>query len=884
MNKELRIKFVAYIKSLYLPKKISNSTINSYYFEISSLSSTDVSENLELISKFFFQLTKKACCNCTIGDGDEDLTLFQVYEEAFKRAFEQIAQANLPVDSRDKYVDLLHFLNDLRGATFADYKDTHFADVYDKFSDMLFGIRFVFGLVDSGNTAYFHINDILADFILRKNLLQDISVLETAIIKTLYLALEIFRITKNNNDLSKLQLLIKHCNLRFLGYHTQIDQNKNWEKNYNANHVIILFNFDKGVSKVLIRSNVKEYFGGNKNVEEENNGKGKVIGYFIERELGKRDTLVSFKDVMKSEEIENRFQLTKLVFNDGYRNLFYSDYTLVRSANKDLCPVNLFSKADTKSVFENRTVDASNLYDFCAQLQPFYMSIVKGSSLDFVTFGLFAFLYQLNGDLLPECVFNFSEKPDVCFQNIIIKEYLKENLEKLPEMLRSFNDTFIDNLDTKSIESLQIYPIQLNLKKEIISYVNKFAPENLGLDNYPNTLVESLTSEGQDYFLSDDQSIVIPSASINNIESSSHNFIDGLFVIQKDEKYYYVGDECNIIFQLNNLILELNKKLIQEKDLKQINQIHLNSILKRMESQSDGLLEGLPLICCNQNDFFCMKILYHFYRFGILDNQKIQAFFSLYINEIPWLSFNFLKSDKSLNSEIINPETLIVFKDSDGLTGNTCEKVCKKYLNNPYRVKSAHSGAVLDISQDLYSYKDKKIHKIIFIFDNSITGKSVINALDFYINGVKDCLRKYRCYYRLKPSDNKEIEVEDTINQNFPIIEVKDIINKNSPIIEVRVLYYTEEAKEKIKEFLSEVKNKNIIVNEHFDKLIPKTSEEVCKQLKLVYSEARYLDGSYQKYYLIIREINQPKKNWLRPDFYNKARVYSLFIKQDEVQ
>lgn len=872
MNKEMRIKFVAYIKSLYLPGKISDSTINSYYSEISSLSSIDVSENLELISKFFFHLTKKACCNCSTGEGDEDLTLFHVYEEAFKKVFGKIAQVNLPVDSRDKYISLLYFLNDLRRATFADYKDTQLADVYDKFSDMLFDIRFVFGLVDSKNKAYFHINDILANFILRRNLLKDINVLETAIIKTLYLALEIFRITKNNTDLSRLQLLIDDCNLRFLSYHTQIDQNKGWEKNYNANHVIVLYNFDEGVSKVLVRSNVKEYFGNNKNVEEENNGKGKAIGYFVERELDKKDALVSFKDEMKSTEIENRLQLTKLVFNDGYRNLFYSDYTLVRSSNEDLHPLNIFSKADTKSVFENRTVDVSNLHDFCAQLQPFYMSIVKGSTLDFLTFGLFAFLYQLNGELLPECVFNIREKPDTCWQNIIIQEYIKEKPEKLPEMLRSFNDTFLDNLDTKSIERLQICPTQLNLKEEIISYIKGFAPEDLSLDNYPNTPVESLTSEGQDYFFSDDQGVVISSASISNIESSNCNFIDGLFVIQKNKKYYYVGDECNIIFQLNNLILELNKKLIPEQELKQITQIRLDSILKRMKAQSDSLLEGLSLVGCNQNDFFCMKILYHFYRFGILDSEKIQVFFSLYVDKIPWLSFAFLKSDKYLKSEFINPETLVVFKDSDALTGNTCETVCMKYLNNPYRVKSAHIGAVLNISQGFYSYEEKQIHKILFIFDNSITGKSVIRALDFYIKGVEDTLRKYRCFYRFKLSDIKEIQV-------------KDVIDKNSPIIEVRVLYYTAKAKEKIIEFFSKLKDVNKInVKEQFDKLIPETSEEVYNQLELVYSDARYLDASYRKYCLIIREINQPKKNWLRTDFYNKARVYSLFIKQDEVQ
>ncbi|WP_321301842.1 hypothetical protein [uncultured Sphaerochaeta sp.] len=871
MKIEIRNDYIAHIKSLYLPGELPASTILDYYAKIFSLSSTDVSENLELVSEFFYLITKKACYNYDRYEDSEGITKFHIYEKSFVKAFEQIAKTNLPEHSEDKYICLLYFLNDLKNSTFAHFENTKLADMYDKFSDMLFDIRFIFGFMESKHKAYFQLNDILANFILSRDLLSNIDELETTIIKTLYLALEIFRITNNQDDLCKLNVLIRDCNLRFLKYRTQIEQNRGWENNYRANHVIVLCSFENGISKVLIRSNIKEYFGDCKNIEVEINGKGKAIGYFIESVLDEKDSLVSFKDEMKSREIGNRFQLTKLIFNNGYRNIFYSDYTLIKSPNGNIRPVNPFSKADTKLVFESNIIDVSNSHDFCNYLGSFNMSIVKGEILDFATFGLYIYLYKLNEDLLPEFVFNIWEKAGNCWQNTIIQEYIKAKPDKLPELLKSFNDTFIGDIDNRSIESVLICPIQLNLGEQINLYIKEFAPDNLGLESYPNTLVEALTLEGQNYFIHEKDNVIIPYSSINNIESSNCNLSNGIFVIQKCKEYYYVGDECNRIIQLNRIVAELNERLIPEQELKPINQIQVDSILKRMESQSSGLLEGLSLINCNQDDFFCIKILYHFFKFQILDSIKIQAFFSLYIDKIPWLSFDFLKSDKILASELINPSTLVVYKDSDRLTGNTCETVCKKYVVDSYRVESASYGAELRLWRNYYCYNNNKIKEILFIFDNTITGNSVIRALNFYLNGVDDSLMQYRYFYRTGSPDSK-------------IIQVKDVIDRNSPKIKVRVMYYTADAKRKIEMVIAKFENENMMIDVEvlFDKQIQETSDNVYEKVELVYSDARYLDRKYRNNCLIIREINQPKKNWLRSDLYNKARVYSLFIKQDE--
>jgi hypothetical protein len=161
---------------------------------------------------------------------------------------------------------------------------------------------------------------------------------------------------------------------------------------------------------------------------------------------------------------------------------------------------------------------------------------------------------------------------------------------------------------------------------------------------------------------------------------------------------------------------------------------------------------------------------------------------------------------------------------------------------------------------------------MVFVFDNSITGNSVLKALNFYLKGAEDSLKRYRCFYQSSSPNSKPIQVSD-------------IISKNSPMLEVRVLYSTQNARIKIEKFLFDFQTENeIVVEEKFDLPIRENSKGIYDQVKLVYSDERYLDRDYRNNCLLIREINQPKKNWLRDDFYDKGMVFSLFIKQGEIK
>ena len=200
--------------------------------------------------------------------------------------------------------------------------------------------------------------------------------------------------------------------------------------------------------------------------------------------------------------------------------------------------------------------------------------------------------------------------------------------------------------------------------------------------------------------------------------------------------------------------------------------------------------------------------------------------------------------------------------------GNSAHEILEKYLDI-YRRPHPWDQLSLTMNENqkycivITPKEHEEINKIIFFFDNSLSGASTVKTLKQYFLPQENDDKQNMFVYNY---NNLNISVMDIIKQN----EISDII--------VIVMYCTPRAEEIIKELLNKIeKEKGINIELKIIKHEAQNQEKLEELAQRAYAKT-YLKNQGV---FILREFNQPKINWIDNKYFKPETITSLLIRNN---
>ena len=908
-------KFEIYLQALQAgthEKTIILGTIE----ELKSCTPQELSDNRLLVAALYCQLLQY-CQFMYEGNvpGDIIEELLCTFE-----SIEQIGVEATEEERNDSSLITVWFLHELKV-----HRNT--GDVW-KIEDMLLresvqvliqeldSIYFVFDIKE-GEQYVFPIHNMIEKVVEKPEFVDINNPLGIYHIHILQLAVRLFI---NNDDKQQiLRTLVEQCNLKFIDYLNTsgyiIDTLD--LLNYQKNGVMIFY--DGMRNKILVRHKNRSYFEGEPlwkiegmAIEEEQDYHKNKIGFFVEYNLDKSDSLKDYSELLKDELGREAF--LKLVFNRNSYNVLF-EHSIIEKADGSLLPVNPYCYNDTTIVKGWLRDKAGRIYDkehFMNALCRYRSSALKVSRncvMNRVSFGLAILLLQWENIGVDELGLNEFNDNDwyqsQMLQNwtrhchdpiealtFIVGQWQRENDYCAIPYKRQQNSKE-KNIEEHIIEPLDFYP----LKSE-----NGWMYQIIGCDNPIEWYVlhgkVQEDSEGSFILVVDLVSDVVGKKFSQNtglsqllIETDILDDPEGLLedIWGSGDEYYLLynsneqsGVVCNqtLLKMLSAFEKTQNKNYLTLVTVSEISRTQYDEITAMMQLQRAALEEVGKRYFCDFDSQVYYRLV-HNLLWSEIDKEKIESYLKIFMHHQK-LGFSDINRDEKFIRKDVN--TLYVPKDgreSDSVLASIYETYLKA---RSVRETNDMYNYMLELKGDGYYFNDNRINNIVFLCDNFEYGSATIRMLKAYLDldVAEDAESEKRKIEQVRASRQKYfIKQNDLYVAQEQRIEVplESIIKKNNCTIEIHGYYGTEIGKRAVEEFLNE---QHINVGAvSYERQIIKQATQIMDEVKKVWPRFTPRENVYT----VVREFNMPKMNVFPVAMLNNPeRAICMFVKKNEIK
>lgn len=713
---------------------------------------------------------------------------------------------------------------------------------YDKIKDDRFSlfpfletIEMIFLLRDSENILIFPISDTLHK-IFESHQLFTHSYYEDK--QTFFSIINIALMVFKEEDESRYQELEKKINsykLDFLLSGENVIRIDRCQENFKQNKVFIVASHGQKKIYIHVDESNKEYLrGSEKIIEEKNEENGYVFGYHVELDWSSDDELTSFDEELKSGETIK--SLLKILFNDNNYNILAKGF-LIKSKDNIIRPLNPYASKDEYVILDDKyipRIQGRNIFN-----KYFSKIIMQGKGMNALTFGT---LYLLH-ECLPEQDVTFLLDEIIQsdnLQNSALSTFISRHPGCFETVVMALHKEFRAVEDSKRLQNIKplevlLYPIMPNLEKCLSSILEQ--EYNVILNQYTIVYFRDKKDFPENEIINGD-----------NIEDD-----ENVYLINGNEKYYYYKNLQTILYGLYQL--QENQALIDENDIIQYERRYeLNTFIEDATTlQWDYYYtyeEDKPLSIA---DLTLMRLYYHAVAYTKHDKTSL-------INLIDFLYKLTRIEGKALNDEkiknyITSKNALVVCKNVSAYRSSMHEMM-DKYArkNTPLPSPWEESLNIRKIDSGKYAIdrgrNQNKIKTVCFIFDNSLSGESTASTLKQYFGLIDTPNFKLQEYKLCDAKGTRLLTLSEIIKGN----NIKDVY--------VIVLYWTQIAKKKIEEVIEEI---NVKTEVKITSIFPperelKNNDHLIKLANEIYGE----DEVDKDCIYVLREFNQPKKNWLK--------------------
>lgn len=865
----------------------NNENINISAKFLLSKDSRYLSENKVEIANLFYQIL---CANGRLyGDLAHEKTGTITFE-----LFDHVSGINTDETTRsnDSNLMTIWFLNVL----YQNFRNGQGFDTQLPISviqDWMMGlddIKYVFKIRDENNEKYFPINRLIIKVLQDKQFIS-IKKLTQYHIRIFQLAVELFEDSEEQKILKDLQ---DKCNLKFLEYFDGTQEILDSEKYMNCqkNGVMIFYNESK--KSILIRHEKKEYFlrsidGLKREIQTEYNIEKKPIGYFVTVDV-ENILLRSYRDVIT----QYPKRILELIYKYGCYNIFF-DKALMISDNVIL-PINPYTAQD-KYIIDNNgnPYIKEKIRDI---LLGYNLSAIKNKGLDFVSIGLCITLLQKENVGIDALGLDGVTETD-WYQNQVISNWVlacKDSVSALKTIMILWNKELdymskVITIQEHHVETQNLMPYKCNLE---------WMYSILKLPSYP-VIYEFVVDEDENgkKFLKINDLHTLAGKLNKRADITNPDEIVFDVDLSKDEenefweldaKHYIIYDEASNqwSFSLQNqpLYAYLTRiELLNEKGLSfDIRNLVSISAIDKIKTYMHLHEKSLLLDDVNNHDAFqdfdaiAVYRIIHNMLWNEITSDKWDAFYKIIVNH---QMLDYSKISEDITFHLDEAGVLYVPKENQSRDGSL-SRIYSDYLkNNTSRTKNNLYSPILSYNeiQKKYCINGVAVNKIVFLFDNICYGSSTITSLAAYLEklGYVDWLNK-ETLHRAERSILKYTVGTD-------VITVKKIIETNVITqIEVHSYYGTTEGEDAVKEFLYKCGAADASVSYH--KSINKKAECILEELKEIWPKY-WKDATKEdcKFYIFIREFNQPKKNVFPSEMLSEPKkAICMFVQKDELK
>lgn len=883
--------------------------------ELKSCTPQELSEYRLLVAALYCQLLQY-CQSMYKGNVPQDIV------EELLQTFESIEQIGVEATEKERYdsnLTTVWFLHELK---------THgkVGDVW-KIEDELLqksiqiliqeldNIYFVFDIKEDEQYV-FPIHNMIAKVVERPEFVDINNPLGIYQIHILQLAVRLFI---NCEDKQKiLQTLIDQCNLRFIKYLNAsgyiIDTMD--LLNYQKNGVMIFY--DAMTNKVLVRNKSRNYFEGKPlweiggvTIEEEKDHHRNKIGFFVEYDLEKSDSLKDHSDILKSEDGRQAF--LRLVFDKKAYNILF-EHSIIKKADGSLLPVNPYCYNDNKIVkgwLKSKTgtiYEKEHLIDAIREYRSSALKVCKECVMNRVTFGLAIMLLQnenvgVNGLGVDEL--NSSE----WYQSQVLKnwvEHCSDSIEALTFVAGQWqreNEYCVitykknknskeKNIEEHEIEPLDFYPLKsdnswmyqiiIGCKNPTGWYVlhGKVQEDSEGKFILVVDLVSDVVGKkfSQDtemtQLLIDTEFLDDPEGLIEEIWGSG----DEYYLLYNNKKQSGVVCNQTLLKMLSALEKTQSKNYLTLETASEISWTQYDEITDMMLLQGAALEEVGKRYFCDFDSQVYYRLI-HNLLWSEIDKAKMGSYLKIFMHHQK-LKFSEINRDEKFMRKDVN--TLYVPKD-----GRESDSVLTSIYETYLKAKSVRESNdmynyMLELKEDGFYYNDNRINNIVFLCDNFECGSATIRMLKAYLNlDVTDesekrkveQVRANRQKYFIKQNGS------DVAPEQRDEVPLESVIKKNNCTIEIHGYYGTEIGKKAVEDFLNEQHINSGVVS--YERQITKQATQIINEVKEIWPRF----APKENVYTVVREFNMPKMNVFPVTMLNDPkRAICMFVKKDEIK
>ena len=900
-------------------KKIISGTIE----ELKSCTPQELSNHRLLAAAVYYHLLQY-CQSMYEGHVPEDIIkeLLCTFEN-----IEQISVEATEEERKDSSLITVWFLHELKAR-----RET--GDVWKIEDEMLRGsvqvllqeldsIYFVFDIKEEGQHI-FPIHNMVAKVVEKPEFVDINNPLGIYHIHILQLAVRLF--TNIDDKPEILRTLVDQCNLRFIDYLSAsgyiIDTLD--LLNYQKNGVMIFYDGMK--NKVLVRHKSKGYFEGQPlwefegmTVEEEQDHQKNRIGFFVEYNLDRSDSLTDYSEVLKTETGREAF--LKLVFGREIYNILF-EHSIIEKADGTLLPINPYCYNDVTIVKgrlrdkNGKIYDKEHFPDALHRYRSAALKVSRNCVMNRVSFGLAVLLLQKENTGVDELRLNeFTD--DDWYQSQTLQNWIErchDPIEALTFIVGQWqreNDYCAlpykrrPNSKEKNIEDHEIGPLDFYpIKSE-----NSWMYHVVGCENPEEwyvlrgrvqeniegdfILVVDLVSDvvGQRFsqktrmlqfsvkveFLED------PEGVLENIWGSGEEYY---FLYNSKEQRGVVCDQT-LLKALSAFERIQDKNHLTLETVSEISRTQYREITAMMQLQKGALEEVGKRYFCDFDAQVYYRLV-HNLLWSEIDKEKIGSYLKVFMNHQK-LGFAEISLDEKFARKDAN--TLYVPKDgreSDSVLTSIYEIYLKtrsaRETNDMYKY-------ILELKEDGYYYGDNRIENIVFLCDNFECGMATIRMLKAYLNiGVTDegvdekrkieQVRASRQKYYLKEANSFDGRDDlSTTQEHLKEVSLTGVIEKNACTIEIHGYYGTERGKEAIEDFLKKQYIKPAVVT--YEKEITKHASQIIDEVKNIWPRSNPRDNVYT----VVREFNMTKMNvFPKKMLKGPEKAICMFVIKDEIK
>ena len=572
--------------------------INNVLDKLGTLNVTIMTEDRILVADLFYATM------VSIQDNNLDVSEGKVLD-----VFENVSQISKSGEDSASLI-LLNFLNELY-----HHRSGQYTEIEVKPEELvvllkdLEPIKFLFMMCDENNERYFPAHRLLSNIVCNPQFIK--SKIEPYHINILQLAVEMFKITGEEDPQKQFEQLINTCHLKFINYldGTSIRVDTVDMANYRHNNVMVFYNeFEQ---TVLIRHENENYFKDLPDgviINHEVNSQQVVIGHSVE--LPVNGIAVDYSEAIK----ENPIELLDLIYARNCKNILI-EKMIIKTPDGRFVPLNPFCSSDKwiikgrinkmngKIVPNNRLIDC--LEECRLQM---LLSNAQCDGINQVNIGLCVSLLENTSVSLTELLSAQDELDSR--QNTIIRNWVKLNGNSL-DSLETVLEKWVEDLGyCNRDEAVKKYSFEKTKIRDVLPLVMdlKWIYEIIGLPEEPSIFIGTICFESDDHYYIDF------SPRINkSLAKISHNEINGIYseevvlsentnrddifqdqmqgyFVYKEGKWYYDEAEQNLLKIIVNIEL-LNDRLIKSNTITYFSNNKCHPIFECMNLQAEELLD-----------------------------------------------------------------------------------------------------------------------------------------------------------------------------------------------------------------------------------------------------------------------------------------------------